>query len=321
MIGLGILLQNLQNTIFTVLSLIIYLAYSIFDTMVDFLVVSKQQKDNGTAVANLQFSAGIGSFITSQIYLLIIGVNITTGPWNIFFYIFGMVGGIFFLVAILHPKKSVSIHNTAEPNPETTQKGLSLREKRIVVIVILLSAGLQIPYLTDYVMEPYLVNKFSPAGFNVFVAVGSYSSLLSLPIYFVCAKYRKRIYPYRIQILIGFGIFAIINWIAVGFSPLWLLLIFSVIGGLGQHLIMFSAISILIDATPRVAKATFYQLFAFVWNLSALIFRAIGPLIYDFIGVWIYVLVGILLLGYNLPVFFILNKAMPYKMPEDSPSP
>lgn len=311
MILLGALLATINNIIITVFILVVYLSYSLFDTIIDFIIVSKQKNDNATTVANMQFFSRVGNLIISQVYLLTIGTNISGGPWMVFFITFAIAGSGFLLVALLHPQKmAIPVKTPPTPSLQEPSKNLTPIERKLVLLMIGYCIGFQIPTLMDYVVEPYLVAKFSAEGFNLYTSVLIYSSLATLPIYFFLTRFRAWVYPRRVQLVVISGLYAVANWIVLGLIPLSALLVMAVFTGLMDHIVYFAFLSILIDSTPHTRKATYYQTFAFIHSVAGLVFRALGPLMFAQLGVTSFILVGIFVLGFLLPIILMMRPLL-----------
>jgi MFS family permease len=152
------------------------------------------------------------------------------------------------------------------------------------------------------------VDKFGPAEFNTVAMIMSYSGLAGLLTYFILVKYKKWTESHREKMIIAFGLYSIMVWITLPFISIETLYVLNIFTGIFDTMLQFCFLSMLIDNTPPIKKAMWYQIFALIFVAAGILFSSIGILIAGATStVFLFVLIGILTFV-NLPIILKINS-------------
>jgi hypothetical protein len=306
-----------------------YLGYVIFDVITDWIIIDNQSGNNLTTVANFQTCNVLGSSLSTLAYFVFIGNNVNLGDWQGFYGLYIGLGVIFLVYGMRFREKNLTeiiqatiskenlVNHLNTPSAQFLPTPSSVKEKeqttinegikRAFVFIILFSGFSQVNILADFVFEPYLVIRFGGSFFTTFSAVIIISNLVGLVIFLILLRHKAWVMEHRTRIIIFCGLYAIVNWVIILVKNPALILIFAGIGGFISNTLNFCFISILIDLTPPVHKAFYYQVFAMIYGGFNYFYRALGPLIAAVLSPEILFVGIIFLLFGNLPVLMSLQ--------------
>jgi hypothetical protein len=115
----------------------------------------------------------------------------------------------------------------------------------------LLCIAINIPFIADFVFEPYLVATYGAEAMVSFSTALLYSSLVGLLIYIVLVKYKAKIEPIRQKLLLFCALIGGMGWIFYVVAGWEFIFWFTVLSSPLSHILQFTFISILIDSTPK----------------------------------------------------------------------